>query len=90
VSAVKYTIASSIVMYAFPCLIKVAHYAGAENFSSWVLFRIMAIASWRETTKGACVRKNSSTLAEVRISMGISTGPPIFTTSVTNPPPWKF
>jgi hypothetical protein len=51
----------------------------------------MAIASWRETAKGACVRKKSSTIAEVHISMGLATGPPIVTTSVANQPPsWRF
>jgi hypothetical protein len=72
-------------------LIKVAHSYGAENVSSWLLFRIMAIASWRETAKGACVRVKFSTIDEVRISMGLSTGPPIVTTSVANPSPsWRF
>jgi hypothetical protein len=51
----------------------------------------MAIVSWRETAKGACVRKKSSTIAEVPISMGLSTVPIIVTTSVANPPPsWRF
>jgi hypothetical protein len=50
-------------------------------------FRIMAIASWRETAKGTCVRKKSSTIAEVCMSMGLYTGPPIVTTSIANTPP---
>jgi hypothetical protein len=51
----------------------------------------MSIASWRETAKGECVRKKSSTIAEVRISMGLSTGPTIVTTSAANSSPsWIF
>jgi hypothetical protein len=51
----------------------------------------MAIASWRETAKGAYVSKKSSTISEVRISTGLSTGPPIVTTSIANSSPsWIF
>jgi hypothetical protein len=91
VSADKSTIASSIFPCALPCLIKVSHSSGADNVSYWLLFRIMASASWREIAKGACVRKKSSTISEVRISMCLSTGPPIFTTSIANPSlSWRF